>query len=1179
MRNAALIVAGFIAFGVPRWAQAAAASAPTALVDTFVGTSGTPNGGPIDTFPGADVPFGMVQWSPDTPSQNAGGGYEYTDHEITGFSLTHLSGPGCNVFGDFGVLPTIGPIPSNPASARQPFTHAAEESAPGWYAVSLGAPSIKTELSVTERTGIARFTFPATTQANLIFNASSNQAGVTGARISVDGSNEISGSASSGFFCGMPDRYTVYFVARFDRPFGQYGTWNGERTFLGSRSAQGPASGAWVSFDTTRRPAIVVKVGLSFVSSAGALANLDAEDRDWNVIAVRNRATDLWTTMLSRIAIAGGTSEERRTFYSALYHVFLHPNLISDVTGRYTGFDERIHRVRAGHAEYANFSDWDVYRTEIPLLALLAPRQTSDMMQSLVDASRQDGWLPRWALANGPTSVMGGDSVDPVISGAYAFGARDFDARAALAAMIEGASTTASPPAQGWYIERWELNDDYLRRGYVVNTHTTSVSPGPNGASETLEYALDDFSIARLADAIGDRSAYGAFMRRSSNWATLFDSALGSIAPRDADGAFMQTPITENGQSGFQEGNAAQYTWMVPQDLRDLIGAVGGSAAAVTKLDVFFSQLNVGQDKPYAWLGNEPSLGTPWAYLSAGEPWRAQEILRRALTTLYHDTPDGLPGNDDLGTMSAWYVWCAMGLYPQNPAVRYLDIGAPLFTSVTLRAPNGPTIEITAPQSSDDAPYVEHLSIDARAHDAAWVPLPAGGTLRLNFSVGTRPNMQWASGIGAAPPSFASVRPALPPATAVLIDALPRTIRVRAGGAGTSLELRFSNRAGKSATLVRWRVELAQGLHASAQGGQVPVGAGAIESIPITVRADASLAAGYYDARIDGVASNGALLAHLTLSVRVTNGAQRPFLAYAENRFGNTVTPIDLATGATGPEIAVGEEPRGAVLSPDNARLYVANLAGGSISVVDTSAQRTTATIKVGSSPNGLALTADGKTLWVANADDATIESIDTASLKSTATIRVGSVPRAIAIAPNGSMLYVSDNWANAVTPVDLQAQRAQAPIPVGERPAGLALSPDGKRLYVVDSASNDVMAVDLAGRTGPVRIPTGIDPMEIAIAPNGRTAYVTNYANSIVTPIDLTTETAEMPIDVGGAPYGVAITSAGRIAIVVSHRDNDCVLIDLATRRVSRPIPLGSGPYTVAAPSSSGAPFGNGFL
>lgn len=1160
-----MVLACSFALGIP-WAARAATVAPTSLVDTFVGTSGTPIGGPIDTFPGADVPFGMVQWSPDTPSQNAGGGYEYSDHAITGFSLTHLSGPGCNVFGDFGVLPTVGDIPSDPGAARQPFSHKTEESAPGWYAVSVGEPAVRTELSVTRHTGIARFTFPATPRANLLFNASSNQAGVTNASIRVDSSTQLSGSASSGFFCGMADRYTVHFVARFSRPFAGYGTWSGTRLSPGSSSSRGPETGAWVSFDTTRDPRVAVTVGLSFVSVAGARANLDAEARSWDPIAVRDRATEMWNGMLGRIAISGGTPEEQRTFYTALYHSLLHPNVVSDVTGLYTGFDGRTHRVRAGHDEYANYSDWDIYRTEVPLLALVAPGETSDMMQSLVDAARQDGWLPRWPLVNGPSSVMGGDSIDPVIGGAYAFGARGFDARSALAAMVKGASTVAPPYGQGWYIERWELDDQYRQLGYVVNTHTTSVSPVPNGASETLEYALDDFAIARVASELHDARTYATFMRRSANWMTIFDSATGWIAPRDGDGAFMHAPLTENGQSGFQEGNAAQYTWMVPQDLRDLIAAMGGPTAASAKLDAFFSDLNAGQDKPNAWLGNEPSLGSPWVYLSLGKPWRAQEIVRRALTTLYGDRPDGLPGNDDLGTMSAWYLWCAMGLYPQNPAARFLDVGTPLFSSVTLRSPGGPTIAISSPASSDQNSYVETLRIDGRNTNRAWFSLPAHGTIRLDVAAGARANAQWGGDLSSAPPSFATLPLALPAATAVTLQSSPHAVRVDAGGRGTAIELRVANPGGNSAS-VTWRATLPAGLNADVRGGAIAVNPGGAGSISLTLRADPSLPAGYYGVRFDAQAANGARVEHFTLSVRVANGSQQPALAYAENRFGNTITPIDLATRATGPEIRVGDQPRDAVLSADGRRLYVADFGSSAISVVDTNDMREATTVKVGSSPNGVALTPDGKTLWLANADDGTIQPIDTGSLHAGDVIRVGTRPRAIAIAPDGRTLYVSNNGSNTVTPVDLASKRAGDPIPVGERPAGIAITPDGRRLYVVNSASNDVTPIDLATSTALPPIGVGIDPMNIAITPNGRLAYVTNYANSTVTPLDLGANRAHAPIETGGAPYGVAITSDGKTALVVGHRDNDCVFVDLATGRVSHPTLLGNGPYTVAVP------------
>ncbi|MGC9991429.1 MAG: GH92 family glycosyl hydrolase [Candidatus Cybelea sp.] len=1150
------------------FAMLLALAAPTTLVDTFVGTSGTPVGGPIDTFPGADLPFGMVQWSPDTPSQNAGGGYEYNDEQITGLSLTHLSGPGCNVFGDFGILPIAGALPSSPATASAPFSHASEESAPGWYVVSLGEPAVRAELTVTMRTGIGRFTFPATSQANLLVNVASNQAGVLGSEVRIDGSNEISGSATSGFFCGMPDQYTVYFVAQFDRPFRAHGTWQAGRLFPDASSAQGPAAGTWLTFDATQNRQVQMKVGLSFVSAAGARANLAAENSGWNLIGVRDRATEKWSAMLRRIAIDGGTTVQQKIFYTAFYHTLLHPNVISDVTGAYRGFDGRVHHVAAGHAEYANYSDWDIYRTEVPLLALIAPGETSDMMQSLVDAYRHEGWLPRWPLVAGTTSVMGGDSVDAVIGGAYAFGARAFDARGALAAMIKGATSTQPPPAQGWYFERWELHDQYLQRGYVVNTHTTSVAPVPNGASETLEYALDDFAISRLALAIGDRSAYRDFFARSSNWATLFDAATGWIAPRDPDGAFMQTPLTENGQSGFQEGNAAQYTWMVPQDLRDLVNAMGGARAAVAKLDAFFTQLNAGEDKPYAWLGNEPSIGTPWVYLSAGEPWRAQAILRQAMTTLYNDTPDGLPGNDDLGTMSAWYVWCAMGLYPQNPAMRYLDIGAPLFRSVRVESPSGFTLEISASNAASNAQYVEALRVDGRASNKSWIALPDRGNLRLDVTLGATTAERWATDGADAPPSYALRAPAIPASTAAAFVEPTSAIVVRAGdGLGTPVTLDVSNRLGETAADLTWRATLPHGLTVDDAGGRISVEPHAERAVDLRFTADGALGPGYYDVRFDGSAQSGARLEHLDLPVRVARRDDWPTMAYATNRFGNSVTPIDLTTGVAANEIAVGEEPRIAVLSADGNRLYVVDSGAGDVSIVDTHAGKRIATVKTGGTPMDAALTPDGKTLWVASNDDGTVQAIDTATLHAGATVHVGFHPRALAIDAGGSTLYVSNSWSNSVTPIDLRTNAAEEDIPVGLRPAGIAISPDGKRLYVVESASNDVTVIDLDTRRTVARVPVGVDPLAIAISPDGHVAYVSNHANSTITPIDPQTNEAAAPIEVGGAPLGIIFTAGGKRALVLLSRDNAAVFVDVAARRASQPIPLGNGPYGVAGP------------
>jgi predicted alpha-1,2-mannosidase len=1137
---------------------------PVVLVNPFVGTSGTQAGGPIDTFPGADVPFGMLQWSPDTPSQNAGGGYEYGDHEITGFSLTHLSGPGCNVFGDFAFLPTLGAI-TNPAGAKEPFSHANERATPGSYDVTLNN-GVQIALTTTQRTGLGSFTFPSTAQANLLINASSDQAGVTDASVRIVGDDEVSGLATSGAFCGMPDVFTVYFAALFDRPFASHGTWRGARTSLGSSASDGAGSGAWVSFDATRARVVRAKVAISYVSVAGALANLHAENRGWDLGALHAAAVQQWRSVLGRVAISGGSAAEQTTFYTALYHAFLHPNVYSDDDGRYRGFDGNVHHVRAGHVEYANYSDWDVYRSQIPLVALLDPDRASDMMQSLVDAATQGGVLPRWALVNGPTSVMGGDSIDPVIAGAYAFGARDFDAHGALAAMVRGASQVNLPREDGWYVERPELRE-YLARGYIANTHTTSVSPVPNGASETLEYALDDFSIARLANALGDARTDRRFMQRSSNWANLFDTATGLVAPRDAEGAFMQTPITDSGQSGFQEGNAAQYTWMVPQDLRDLVAAMGGTAAAQDRLDTFFTQLDAGQNEPYAWLGNEPSLGSPWVYLSAGAPWRTQALVRQALLSLYGNSPTGLPGNDDLGEMSAWYVWSAIGLYPQNPAVRALDVGSPLFTHVAISSPHGPTITIDAPNAADNAPYVQSLAIDGHATQNPWFALPMHGTLSLAFSLGRTPNEQWGSAPANAPPSYAIAPLHFPVSSAVTVTVNSPVVAVVPGAAASVASFTISNTAGTRTETVRWIAPLPPGLstngHTSGIGDQDVLLTNQSIRYMAPLTADVGMVPHYYDIRIDAVTNAGARLQHGDIVVRIGDPNARIPLAFIENIYDNSVSPIDLATGTLLPKIPVGSSPRDAVFGRDGL-LYVADRDGAQVSVIDPNALKVVKTIRVGQGPSGIASAPDG-TIWFANNYDGTVQSIDPRSGVASAPIAVGPSPRSIAIL--GSTLYVTVSSENEVVPIDLRTRVAGTPIAVGRAPTGIAATPDGTRLYVVDHGSNDVTPIDVASGRALSPIPVGVGPLSIAIVPGGRMAYVTNEAVDSVTPIDLVTNAARPAIATGGEPYGIVVTSDGAIAWVVNREDNDLVPIDLATGHIGAPISDPYGPLTLAGP------------
>ncbi|HVA28015.1 MAG TPA: GH92 family glycosyl hydrolase [Candidatus Baltobacteraceae bacterium] len=1130
----------------------AAALNPASLVNTFVGTSGTQIGGPIDDFPGADAPFGMVQWSPDTPSQNAGGGYEYGDTAITGFSLTHLSGPGCSVFGDFAMLPTTGDITS-PATAKQTFSHATEASAPGDYAVTLGNPGIRAELVARAHSGIGRFTFPATTRANVLVNVASNQAGVTDASARIVGNDEIEGFAASGYFCGMPDRYSVYFVARFNRPFVASGVWGGGR---------GAGSGAWVRFDTTRNPNVEVNVAISFTDAAGARANLDREGRSWDLVAARNTVLASWNAMLSRIAIEGGTSTQQRQFYTALYHTMLHPNLISDVDGRYRGFDGAIHHARVGR-EYANFSDWDIYRTEIPLIALLAPARASDMMQSLVDAYAQSGWLPRWALVNAPTSVMGGDSVDPVLAGGYAFGARDFDTKTALAGMVKGSSDTTSPPWDGWYFERPESRE-YQRQGYISNTHTTSVSPVPNGASETLEYALDDFSIAEFARDTGNLGVYRTYLARSTNWSNLFNTATGLIAPRDGTGAFTSSPLNENGQDGFQEGNAAQYTWMVPQDLADLARGMGGAKNTAAALDRFFTQLNAGQDKPYAWLGNEPSIGSPWVYLSVGEPWRTQGVVRDAMTTLWTLAPDGIPGNDDLGTMSAWYVWSAIGLYPQNPSVRILDIGSPLFPHIVLQSPHGPTLVIHAPAAAANAPYVDALRVNGRATQRAWFALPMTGMTHLHFDLSTQPNHAWGAKPNDAPPSFAPRGGVhFPPATASTLSL--ETIPPLAPGAGAILGGTLTNHDSIAQSyIVSASVSQPATIapNRPVEGLTLPPGKGTVVAFQLAIPRGAPV--GLYDASIHVRTTSGALLPPAHVTMRVANNAEMPRLAWIENRFNDTVMPFDLRTNAIGATVTVGSGPRDAVLSLDNRRLFVADRDSQSVSVVDTIASKVIATLKVGSSPNGIALAPDG-TVWVANFDDGTVQSIDPVTFATGKPIRVGAGPRYITVGPDNAHLYVTDQTSNDLTVVDLKSF-STATLPTGARPTGITLSADGAIAYVANNGDRTVSVIDLRAARIVATIPAGAEAQAVAISPDGSTAFTSNFMSNTVTEMDLHTDKAIRSIVVGGQPFDVRFTPQGDL-VTILHQDNALVRFD-ASGKITTTIFLGSGgAYSIALP------------
>lgn len=779
----------------------------TRYVNPFSGTdAGAPDfgtgGGAANTYPGATLPFGMLNWSPDsTPSLvNSPGGYSYSDTKLRGFSLTHLSGAGCPVYQDVPFLPTTTAVtrsPVRPQSADwEPefvpsFSHRDESAHPGYYQVRLnpGTPrAIQSELTVTTRSGLGRFVFPATTHATMLVNPGGSGFADTRADVRIDPARmQVSGFADSGQFCVNRDSYRVYFVARFDRPFAAFGTWRKQSLRPGSTSSEdaspvaltykpvpgGPGSlpgnpsstaqaGAYLSFDTRQLRTVRVKVAISYVSVDAARRNLEAESPGWDFDTRRTAATAAWNDQLGRARVSGGSLRRTRMYYTALYHALLSPRTFSDADGAYRGMDGQVH-VQPHRTQYSDFSGWDIYRTQIPLLAMLDRARTADMLQSLVNDAHQSGCLPKWPVADAQTNVMVGDPADLIISGADAFGVHGYDRKGAMAAMLRGADDPCQDVGADPYVERQGLVE-YLRLGYVpqesnsaLGNTTTVFNPAGvwGAAATTLEYAAADFAISRQADRLGDPNAAKRFLRRSGNWHKLFNPATGYIQQRSATGAFSPGYDPSSGD-GFVEGSGGQYTWAVPYDVAGLIAAMGGRRAAIRRLDTFFGALNAGPASNHAYLGNEPTLGTPWLYAWLGQPYKTQRIVRDALLGLYHPSPKGYPGNDDLGTMSAWYVLASLGLYPVTPGTDVLALSSPVFAHARLQLA-GKVLNINAHAASDTAAYVQRLSWRGACVSRPWLhwsELAGGGT--LDYRVATTPNTAWGASDAAAPPSFSS---------------------------------------------------------------------------------------------------------------------------------------------------------------------------------------------------------------------------------------------------------------------------------------------------------------------------------------------------------------------------------------------------------------------------------------
>ncbi len=754
--------------------QAAVTFDPAGYVDPLIGSArdGT-------TWPGAVRPFGMISWSPtstrgDQTSTGAANGYQYDVTRVRGFSLTHLSGAGCNpgAAGDIPIMPYAGTVDSSPtadttdAKYATNFRHENERALPGRYTVTLDS-GVKTDLAVTTRAGVGEFTFPADQAANLLFRTSNSLNGSEDAEITIDPAHrKVTGSVLTGAFCGRRANggvnnrktyYRLYFTASFDQPIVANGTWKDSTLAAGSTHTTGGegyatgadragrGSGGYVTFAPGSE--VRMRLGISYVSLAGAEQNLRAELRP-------NTTTDkvaadgyaAWRRELNAIRITGGTDAQRTTFYTALYHTLLQPNIFNDVDGRYLGSDLKIHRLARGQrAQYGTFSGWDQYRAHIQLLALLKPDVAGDYAQSMYQFAQQNkGIWDRWLHNNGATHVMTGDPAAPTLATFVAMGATNFDVRGAFdslahQARVQNADAENDGGCPGQCTGQRPALNTYLAKHYAPQDACHCWG----GAAETLENALADFSLAQWGARLG--ADVTDLKDRGSWWKNTFDPAVGYQRARKADGTW-QDGFSPSTDVGFAQGTTSTYTWMVPQDVSGLATLMGGPTTAVQRLDTFFHDANgnwaVKGGSPVRYdPTNEPGLHTPWLYNGLGVPSKTQATTREIVDTVYGTGPSGLPGNDDLGTLSAWYVFAAIGLFPQTQGRAELLIGSPLFPKVELRRSNGVRLTVEAPETSDANQYVQGLSLNGRARGESWLPesfVTRGG--RIAVAMGAAPS-------------------------------------------------------------------------------------------------------------------------------------------------------------------------------------------------------------------------------------------------------------------------------------------------------------------------------------------------------------------------------------------------------------------------------------------------------
>jgi len=737
-------------------------SSPSDLVNPFVGTTAGRSGDLGKTFPGATTPFGMVQLSPDTiTGGDNGSGYEYLNRSIEGFSFTHMSGVGW--YGDLGnllVMPTTGPLATNSGREaekihgyRSPFRHETEVAKPGYYAVTLDKSGVRAEAAAAKHAGILRFSFPTQEAGRVQIDLARRVGGTsTLQRVEVVDDHTIRGwmrctpeGGGWGNGDGKPN-YTVYFCGRFSKPLKTYGTWSAEppvgqttkrewvesRAFQDwarqaerhpmARSMEGKHLGFWAEFPASRTP-ILFKAGISFSSLKGAEANLDADIPDWNFKAVRRRGTEAWNQALGKATVEGGTPEQRAVFATALYHAMIDPRDATDVTGEHPSGDGRT-RIDREFTYRTIFSGWDVFRSEHPLLTLIAPKVVSDQINSLIQLADLSGhgYLERWEFLNAYSGCMVGNPAIPVIADAYRKGIRNFPVARAYELVVATNRRFGNPEA-----------------GYV-----------PEDLSQTLEYGFDDWCAGQLAGWLGHKADAERFALRSQAYRKVFDPTVGWFRGRKSDGTWAPWPA--KGPTEWVwcvESNPLQQGWFVPHDPDGLAALLGGKDQAAARLEAFFE----GTPKGMGWNdhynhSNEPVHFVPFLFNAWGKPWLTQKWVHTILPQAYRNDVEGLVGNDDVGQMSAWYVLAAMGLHPSCPGDGRYELCGPLFDRVTIqldpRYAKARQFTISAHRSAPNSIYIQSASLNGKPFNRSWIghdEIVRGG--ELSFQMGPRPNEAW----------------------------------------------------------------------------------------------------------------------------------------------------------------------------------------------------------------------------------------------------------------------------------------------------------------------------------------------------------------------------------------------------------------------------------------------------